>query len=286
MTAQIDGGAFTAADSVPIEGRKQATHVWTPNGMQPIETWQAEQRARLERHEPPPAPPTPRPDRAGLDAVLVKARTHKALTAKKLTKAEATLAQAEAVADAARAALAEIEDQEAAANAGSVSKIKTWIATGALGAVPRALNQHLVQRKQVAEADLSAATGAVVSLQYEYDEAKQVADAALADLHVAARAVLAEDAADLAERLEALETEAAALWHRLWAHSFASPAGKPIRLDPSTAALLNTPPIKADRAGTPLARRTVEGLKAIEAVRAKFAALVAGAPVSDPGSRP
>lgn len=286
MTA-LDRDAFAASDLASAKAhRAGATHVIGPDGAVPIADWQTAQRQRLERPEPPPAPPAPRPDRAELDAVLVKARTHKALTAKKLTKAEAALAQAEAVAHAARAALAEIEDQEEAANAGSVSRLRDWIAAGARGALPRALNQDPVQRKQASEADLSAATGAVVSLQFEYDTAKQADDGALAAVHDVARQILIEDAADLAERLEALEGESAALWHRLWGIAFASPGGTALKLPPNVRALLATPPRKADRIGMPLARKVAAGQQAIEAARARFDQLVAGNPVSNPVDRP
>jgi hypothetical protein len=50
------------------------------------------------------------------------------------------------------------------------------------------------------------------------------------------------------------------------------------RLHPAARRVLNAPPRKCNRSGVPPARRTQEGVAAIEEVRAKFSELVADGP--------
>jgi hypothetical protein len=279
MTA-LDSDAFVADDSAPLDAHREgASHVLTPNGMIPIEQWQADQRKRLEQQPapPPPAPPQ-RPDRAKLAADLDAARARRAETLAKLRRADTTLARAVTIADAAKRALELVDAEFAARNERFTDKIRDWIAAGGVGEKPRAkrLTADETERRAAAEAELRAANGAITALESELAEAQRHDDAARADLYAAAREVLAEDAADLAARIDELETQAAELWHQLWAHAFASPGGVALKLDALARGVVAAAPNKTGRANIPLARRTAEGQKAIADVRARFNVLVAG----------
>jgi hypothetical protein len=267
---------MTALDHVEGQG---ATHVIGPNGAIPVAEWQAQQRARLEQQPAPPPPaPAPRSDRAKLAAALDAARARRDETLAKVRRADAALEKAVTLADAAKRGLELIDAEIAARNETFTDKIRDWIASGAVGDRPRAkrLSSDETERRATAEAELRAANGAITALEFELAEAQRHDDAARADLYAAAREVLAEDAHDLAARIDALETEAATLWHQLWAYAFASPGGVALKLDALARGVVASPPRKTNRATTPLARRTAEGQKAIADVRARFNVLVAG----------
>src|SRR5579863_385835 len=84
------------------------------------------------------------------------------------------------------------------------------------------------------------------------------------------------------KEFDALETEAARLWHQLWGFAFSNDGGTPLRLHPSAAATINEPPRRTNRVGVPVARKTAEGQKVIAEVRAKLDTLVAGDLANNP----
>lgn len=258
-----------------------AQGVWSPgeNRIVPIDEFQARQRERLANHIPPKPAPPPRPDRATLEADLTAAHQRRVATAAKATKADAALSKAIAVAEDARGFLTRIEQDDAERNGDLADRIKEWIAAGSEGDRPRAREKSIAeaQRHHAVETDLAAASAAVGALEKEFAAAKAADDDALAEVHAAASAILTDEATDLAEQIDALETEAARLWNQLWGYAFVQlPGGKPLHLHPSASAAINAPPRKAHRAGLPVASKTEKGQQAITAARARFERLIAG----------
>ena len=268
-----------------------AQGVWLPgeNRLIPLDEFQARQRERLAHHAPPRPVPPPRPDRAELETALIMARHRRVGTAAKAAKADAALTKAIQVAEDARRLLARIEQEDAERNGNLADRLREWIAAGSEGDHPRAREKPTAEtrRHQAVETDLAAASAAVGALEQEFAQAKKADDDAIADVRDAARAILSEEATILAERIEALESEAAQLWNGLWGYAFVQlPGGNPLRLHPSASAAITTPPRYVHRTNIPQSRKTAEGQQAIEAARAQFDRLVAGEPEPAPQGAP
>lgn len=99
---------------------------------------------------------------------------------------------------------------------------------------------------------------------------------------MAARAILVQEAIDVAEELERVEMKAAALWQRLWGYAFAAlPGGRscptePLNLGPLVSKHINAPPRTAHRQNLPPSTRTERGQQEVARVRVQFDALLAG----------
>lgn len=278
MTADLRE-ALRADDFTSMDGHAAGPrHIRLADGaVVTIETWQEMQRHNLERHDPPPPAPTPRPARAELEANLADARRRRNETAAKCAKADAALARAVEIAAAARCALDDAEAQEEAANAGAIARVRDWIASGSRGIVPRGKDvTEIIARHEAARRDCATARGAVIALEAEAADAKSKDDDALAVVEDVARGVLSDDATAIAEQIEKLEIESARLWASLHALAFSAPGGVALPLHASARAALNAPPTMAARGGVPLSRLTAASRAAIEAVRERFNALVAG----------
>lgn len=234
--------------------------------------------------------PPPRPDRGDLETALDQARERKVRAAEKLAKAEQALQRGRDLLQSSHYRLAALGAQQAKANHGLAQKIRDWVAGGAEGERPQANRPSVstIQALEQARVDHNAAKMALCDLEADKGKAQERDDIALTDVHLAARAILLEDAIDAAEELEDLERQEADLWHHLWGFAFAAlPRGdgssltEPLPCGALVSRHINAPPREAYRQNLAPSIRTERGQQEVACVRAKFDALVTGTKVDD-----